>query len=270
MSRGTEHGAPAGGGSRARLAADRRAGGPRPSASSSSARTGSSVGPWDVSRLSGASADHVGLLVLDGVLSRELVVADHVSAELLGPGDLVRPWQASERRRAAARAGRLVGALDRHAGRARPPLRRRGGALPGDHRRALRPPGRALAAAGHHAGDLAAHPRRPPPEGAVLAPRRALGPRLRRRRGRAAGAHAPDPRPARRRPPPDRLDRAQRARRARGARAPAGRLVAAARRPAGRADARAPADGGRAARPGHAAPVAPLRPRGRGRRTRTR
>src|SRR5918999_6066546 len=54
-----------------------------------------SVGPWDVSRLSGASADHVGLLVLDGVLSRELVAADHVSAELLGPGDLVRPWQAS-------------------------------------------------------------------------------------------------------------------------------------------------------------------------------
>jgi hypothetical protein len=54
-----------------------------------------SVGPWDVARLSGASADHVGLLVLDGVLARELVVADHVSAELLGPGDLVRPWQGS-------------------------------------------------------------------------------------------------------------------------------------------------------------------------------
>jgi CRP/FNR family transcriptional regulator, cyclic AMP receptor protein len=51
------------------------------------------VGPWDVTRLSGASADHVGLLVIDGVISRELVVADHVSAELLGPGDLVRPWQ---------------------------------------------------------------------------------------------------------------------------------------------------------------------------------
>ena len=54
-----------------------------------------SVGPWSVSRLSGASGDHVGLLVLDGVLSRELVVADHVSAELLGQGDLVRPWQGS-------------------------------------------------------------------------------------------------------------------------------------------------------------------------------
>src|SRR4051794_1841574 len=55
------------------------------------------VGPWDVSRLAGAAADHVGLLILDGVLSRELIVADHVSAELLGPGDLVRPWQPASR-----------------------------------------------------------------------------------------------------------------------------------------------------------------------------
>src|SRR4051794_20575682 len=51
------------------------------------------TGPWDVTRLSGTSGDHVGLLILDGVLSRELVVADHVSAELLGPGDVIRPWQ---------------------------------------------------------------------------------------------------------------------------------------------------------------------------------
>src|SRR6188472_3149693 len=55
------------------------------------------VGPWDVSRLAGATADHVGLLILNGVLSRELIVADHVSAELLGPGDLVRPWQPPSR-----------------------------------------------------------------------------------------------------------------------------------------------------------------------------
>ena len=55
------------------------------------------VGPWDVSRLSGASADHIGLLVLDGVIARELIVADHVSAELLGPGDLLRPWQAASK-----------------------------------------------------------------------------------------------------------------------------------------------------------------------------
>ena len=50
-----------------------------------------------MSRLAGATADHVGLLIIDGILSRELVVADHVSAELLGPGDLVRPWQPSSR-----------------------------------------------------------------------------------------------------------------------------------------------------------------------------
>ena len=55
------------------------------------------VGPWDVTRLAGASADHIGLLVLDGVVARELIVADHVSAELLGPGDLIRPWQAASK-----------------------------------------------------------------------------------------------------------------------------------------------------------------------------
>src|SRR4051795_12771826 len=52
------------------------------------------VGVWDVSRLEGAGADHVGLLLLEGVVAREVIVADHVSAELLGPGDLLRPWQA--------------------------------------------------------------------------------------------------------------------------------------------------------------------------------
>jgi CRP/FNR family cyclic AMP-dependent transcriptional regulator len=56
-----------------------------------------SVGSWDVSRLADADADHVGLLVLEGVLARELIVADHVSAELLGPGDLLRPWQPPSR-----------------------------------------------------------------------------------------------------------------------------------------------------------------------------
>src|SRR6188472_1323269 len=55
------------------------------------------VGPWDVSRLAGATADHIGLLVIDGILSRELIVADHVSAELLGPGDVLRPWQTGNR-----------------------------------------------------------------------------------------------------------------------------------------------------------------------------
>src|SRR5688500_20285722 len=56
------------------------------------------VGPWDVTRLSGASAGHIGLLVLDGVVARELIVADHVSAELPGPRALSRPRQAAAQR----------------------------------------------------------------------------------------------------------------------------------------------------------------------------
>jgi hypothetical protein len=51
------------------------------------------TGPWDVETHGAASADHIGLLVLDGVLSREVLVSDTVSTELLGPGDVVRPWQ---------------------------------------------------------------------------------------------------------------------------------------------------------------------------------
>jgi CRP/FNR family transcriptional regulator, cyclic AMP receptor protein len=50
-------------------------------------------GSWDVHKLSGASPDHVGLLVTDGVLAREVLVSDTVSTELLGPGDVLRPWR---------------------------------------------------------------------------------------------------------------------------------------------------------------------------------
>ena len=48
------------------------------------------MGEWD------APAGHeqaIGLLVLDGIIAREVIVADNVSTELLGPGDLLRPWQ---------------------------------------------------------------------------------------------------------------------------------------------------------------------------------
>jgi hypothetical protein len=50
-------------------------------------------GPWEVDKLSGASPEHVGLLVIEGVLAREVLVSDTVSTELLGPGDVVRPWR---------------------------------------------------------------------------------------------------------------------------------------------------------------------------------
>ena len=51
-----------------------------------------SCGPLSLQRLAAASAGHIGLLVVDGVIVREVLVADTSSAELLGAGDLIRPW----------------------------------------------------------------------------------------------------------------------------------------------------------------------------------
>jgi CRP/FNR family transcriptional regulator, cyclic AMP receptor protein len=50
------------------------------------------AGPWDAERLAATSPDHMGLLLISGVVAREVVVADTVSTELLGPGDVLRPW----------------------------------------------------------------------------------------------------------------------------------------------------------------------------------
>lgn len=50
------------------------------------------TGPWDVARLRGASIGNAGLLVLSGVVAREVVLAGDVSTELLGAGDLIRPF----------------------------------------------------------------------------------------------------------------------------------------------------------------------------------
>jgi CRP/FNR family cyclic AMP-dependent transcriptional regulator len=51
------------------------------------------TGEWDASRLEEADPGHVGLLVVEGVLAREVVLHTTVSTELLGPGDIVRPWR---------------------------------------------------------------------------------------------------------------------------------------------------------------------------------
>jgi hypothetical protein len=50
------------------------------------------VGAWDGSRLTEADPAHYGLLIVNGVLAREVVLMDTVSTELLGPGDIMRPW----------------------------------------------------------------------------------------------------------------------------------------------------------------------------------
>jgi CRP/FNR family cyclic AMP-dependent transcriptional regulator len=52
-------------------------------------------GPWPVERLAGADPRHLGLLIVDGLIGREIVADDVSSMELLGPGDVVRPWEES-------------------------------------------------------------------------------------------------------------------------------------------------------------------------------
>jgi CRP/FNR family transcriptional regulator, cyclic AMP receptor protein len=49
-----------------------------------------SPGPWSAARF--GQADLFGLLVYRGVVARELVLGSVASLELLGPGDVLRPW----------------------------------------------------------------------------------------------------------------------------------------------------------------------------------
>ena len=54
------------------------------------------MGPWDVAPLFGAGPEHLGLLVAQGFLAREVLLHDQVCTELVGPGDLLRPWEDSD------------------------------------------------------------------------------------------------------------------------------------------------------------------------------
>ena len=49
-------------------------------------------GPWSPERVGTAGAAHLGILVVDGLVARELLAHDVASMELLGPGDVLRPW----------------------------------------------------------------------------------------------------------------------------------------------------------------------------------
>jgi CRP-like cAMP-binding protein len=49
-----------------------------------------------VGKLQTASASHIGLLIVDGILAREVVLGDTVSTELLGAGDVIRPPAAEQ------------------------------------------------------------------------------------------------------------------------------------------------------------------------------
>jgi CRP-like cAMP-binding protein len=50
------------------------------------------AGEWDGASEYPPSAGHLGLLIIDGLLARTVQVGNRSCAELLGPGDLLRPW----------------------------------------------------------------------------------------------------------------------------------------------------------------------------------
>lgn len=51
-----------------------------------------SPGDWDASGAIEPDKHHRGFLIIDGLLSREVNVLDRACVELLGPGDVLRPW----------------------------------------------------------------------------------------------------------------------------------------------------------------------------------
>jgi hypothetical protein len=51
-------------------------------------------GRWDAAAALGGAQARIGLLVLDGLLTRDLDLGRRSSTEVLGAGDLLRPWDA--------------------------------------------------------------------------------------------------------------------------------------------------------------------------------
>src|SRR3954463_12082014 len=54
------------------------------------------VGPWDPSKRYGEDPAFFGLLVVDGMIARDVELGGRRCSELLGPGDLLRPWEYDE------------------------------------------------------------------------------------------------------------------------------------------------------------------------------
>src|SRR5688572_26596477 len=53
-------------------------------------------GPWSPDHAPGGAPGDLGFLIVNGLLSRDVHVGRHVCAELLGPGDVLRPWDPDE------------------------------------------------------------------------------------------------------------------------------------------------------------------------------
>jgi hypothetical protein len=55
-----------------------------------------SRGAWDVGAAREADVHHRGFLIVDGLLSRDVDVLGRTCVELIGPGDVMRPWSWDE------------------------------------------------------------------------------------------------------------------------------------------------------------------------------
>jgi len=55
-----------------------------------------SIGDWDAANAVQSDVHHQGFLIIDGLLSREVEVLGRRCVELLGPGDVLRPWKWDE------------------------------------------------------------------------------------------------------------------------------------------------------------------------------
>jgi hypothetical protein len=55
-----------------------------------------SRGAWDVGAAREAEVHHRGFLIIDGLLSRDVEVMGRSCVELIGPGDVMRPWSWDE------------------------------------------------------------------------------------------------------------------------------------------------------------------------------
>ncbi len=53
-------------------------------------------GPWDPPAWPDTVRSGLGLLLLDGLLVRRVQISGRYAAELLGPGDVLRPWQVDD------------------------------------------------------------------------------------------------------------------------------------------------------------------------------
>jgi CRP/FNR family transcriptional regulator, cyclic AMP receptor protein len=50
-------------------------------------------GEWDLGRAAGnGGTDHLGVLVVEGIVAHDVLVGSTASTELIGPGDVLRPW----------------------------------------------------------------------------------------------------------------------------------------------------------------------------------